>query len=95
MYCALFNFGNISYSVGSLWTGLISAWLSLAGSKHNLTFPLGFGMTTKLLYLYAVSSMPSSAMMSCSWSHSNSSLNGFCNAYATHPRGVWYGCYLV
>ena len=40
-YFALVSFWNISLRVGLQWTGHASAWLSLAGSKHNLTFPLG------------------------------------------------------
>ena len=43
---------------------LMSDWLSLARSKHNLTFPFGFGTDTKLLHHSAASSMPRGVMMS-------------------------------
>ena len=87
----VFIFGKISLSVDPLWTGLISTQFSLAGSKHNLTFPLGLSMRTKLLHYSAVSFIPSGGMMSCCCSLSNSSLNSFCSAYVMHLRGVWYG----
>ena len=90
-YFMFFNFGKISLSVGPLWTGLMSTWFSLGGSKHSLTFQLGLGMRTKLLYHSAVSSMPSGVMMSCCWNLPDSSLNSFCNAYAMCLRGAWYG----
>ena len=35
--------------------------------------------------------MPSCAIMSCFWSHSNSSSKSFCSVQATHLRGAWYG----
>ena len=90
-YFTLHNLGKISLSVGPLWTGLLSAWFSFAGSKYSLTFPLGLVMRTKLLHHSAVSAMPSGVMVSCCCSHSNSSLNDFCSAYAMHLRGAWYG----
>ena len=82
-YCTLVSFRNISLSLGPLWTGCVSALLSCVGSKHNLTFPLGFGTNKKLLHHPAVSSTQSTVMKSCVFSCSSSSWNGFCNAYAT------------
>ena len=90
-YFTLFNFGKISLSVGPLWTNLISTWLSLAGSRHSLTLPLGVGASTKLLYHSAISSMPKGVIISCCWSLSNSSLNVFWSAYAMHFMDAWYG----
>ena len=77
-YCALFGFGTISLSVDHLWTSLMSARFSFIGSRHNLTFPLGFCTNTELLPHSAISSTSSAVIMSCCWSHSNSSLSGFC-----------------
>ena len=91
MYCTLLSLGSISFSVGPLCISLINAWLSCAGSKHSCTLPFALGTTTKLLHHSAISSTPSGAMMSSSCSHSSSSLNGFCNAYATRLGGAWYG----
>ena len=72
-------------SVGSLWTGLISAQLSFVGSRHSLTLPLGLGMRTKLLHHSAISSMPRGVMM---FFFFNSSLNSFCSAYAMCPGAL-------
>ena len=90
-YCTLSNFGKISFSAVPLCTGLISAWFSLAGSRHSLPFPFRFGTNTKPLYHSAVLSMPSDVMISCCCKHSNSSLNSCCRAYATFLWGPWYG----
>ena len=90
-YFTLFNFGKISLSVGPLWTGLISAWLSLSGSRHSLTLPLGFGTSLKLLHHSAISHMPNGGIYILFWSLSISSLNSFWSAYATHHGGAWYG----
>ena len=79
MYCTLFNLGNILLSVGPLCTGLINAWISCAGSKHSLTLLLALGTNTKLLHHSDVSSTPSGVMMSISYSHLSSSLNGSCS----------------
>ena len=40
LLATLVSFGNISLRMGPIWTGHMIAWLSLAGSKHNLTFHL-------------------------------------------------------
>ena len=77
-YFTLFNFGKI-LSVGSLWTGHISTWFSLAKSRQSLTFLLGLGTSIKLLDYSAVSCTPSGVIMPYCWSHSNSFLKGFCN----------------
>ena len=90
-YFTLFNFGKISLCVGPLWTGLISTWLSLAGSRHSLTLPLGFGKSTKLLHHYVVSSMPNGVIISYCWNLSNFHLNSFLSAYATCCGDAWYG----
>ena len=89
-YCTLFDFGNILLSIGSLYSGLINAWFRLAGSRHSLTVPFGFGTNTKLFCHSAVSPMPSGPMMSYCCMCSNSSLNGHCRAYAMHHWGAWY-----
>ena len=89
-YFTLFNFGKISLSVGPLWTGLISAWFSLAMFRHSLTLPLGFGIMTKLLHHSAISYMPKGVIMSSCWDLFNSSLNSFYSAYAMHLGGTWY-----
>ena len=47
-YLPLISFGNISLKVGPQWTGHVSAWLSHAGSKNNLTFLFGFGTSTNI-----------------------------------------------
>ena len=78
------------FSVDPLCMGFINAWFSHTGSKHSLTLPLALGTSTKLLYYSDISSIPSGAIMSCCCSLSNSSLNGFCSAYATHLGGTWY-----
>ena len=59
-YLMLVSFGNISWRVHPLWTGHMSNWLCLVGSKQNLAFH-----STKLLHHSAVSSMPSGVMSSC------------------------------
>ena len=84
------NFGNISLRMGPLWNCHLIHWLSIAGSKHNLTFPFGFGTSTLLLHQSAVSFMPIGVMISSWCSHSSSSLNGFCNVQTTCHGG---GCY--
>ena len=89
-YCTLFNFGKVLFTVGSLCTGLISAWFSLAGSRHSLNFPFSFGSNMKLIHHLAVLSMPSGVMMSCCYICSSSSLNGCCRANAMHPGDSWY-----
>ena len=94
MYCTLLSFNSIPFSVGPLCIGLINAWLSHAGSKHSCTLPFALGTTTKLLHHSAISSTPRGAMMSSSCRCFSSSLNGFCNAYATCLGGTWYGLLL-
>ena len=79
-YLTLANFGNILLMVGHLRTGHISVWFSLAGSKHNLTFLLGFGISMKLLHPFTISSTPSCVIIFCCCSHYSSSLNIVCNA---------------
>ena len=90
-YLTLLSFGNLFFNMDSLCIGLINTWFSHVGSKHSLTLPLALGTNTKLLHHSAISMTPSSAMMSCCCSLCNSSLNGFCNAYAMHLVGTWYG----
>ena len=74
--------------MGPLWTGLISTWLSLAGSRHSLTLPLSFGTCTMLLHHSASPSLPNGVIISCYWSLSNSSLNSFWSADAIHHGGA-------
>ena len=87
-YLKLLGFGHMSFSLGPLCMGLISAWFSCAGSKHSLTLPLALDTSTKLLHHSDISLTPSGAIMSCCCSLSNSYLNGFCNTYATHLGGT-------
>ena len=89
-YFASVSCENISLTVGPLWTCYMSGWWSIAGSKHNLTIPIGFGSNTKLLHQSAVIFSPSDMMMSCLCSYSSSSLNDLCNADAIH-FGAWCG----
>ena len=89
-YFTLFNFGKISLSVGPPWTGLRSAWMCLARSRHSHTLPLGFGMSIKLLHHSVISSMPKGVTLSCCWNLSNSSLNSFCRAYVMNCGDAWY-----
>ena len=63
--------GSRLFNVG-LYIGLINTWLSIAGSRHMHTDPLGFGITVKLLHYLAISFTHSSSSISCSCSHSNS-----------------------
>ena len=49
-YFALLSFGRISFRVGPLCIGHISAWFRDAGSRHSLTLPLALGTSTKLLH---------------------------------------------
>ena len=56
IYLTLLSLGSISFNVGPLYIGLINAWYSHAGSKHNLTLPLALGTNTKLLHHSATSS---------------------------------------
>ena len=67
-----------------LWTGHMSVWLGLDGSKHNLSFALGSGTNTELLHHSAISLMSSGVMRSCCCSCSSPPLNGFSRAEATH-----------
>ena len=90
-YLMLSNFGNISFSVGPMCIGLISAWFNHARSRHGLTIPLALGTNTKLLHHSDISLTPRDAIMSCCCSLSNSSWNGFCSAYAMCLGGAWYG----
>ena len=83
MYFTLLSLGSISFNVGSLWMGLISTWFSLTRSNHSLTLPFPLGTNTKLLHHSANSSTLRGLMMSIFCRHSSSSLNSFCNAYAT------------
>ena len=52
---------------------------ALLDLKHNPTFPFGFGTSTKLLHISAVSSTPGGMIMSSCCSCSSSTLNGLCN----------------
>ena len=87
MWCV--SFGNISFIIGPLYSVLISAWLSLAGSRHSLTFLLTLSSDTKLLHHSDVlSTFRATIIDFCNLSISSS--NGFCNAYLTCLRGAWY-----
>ena len=70
-YLTLLSFDNMSFSIGLLCMGLISAWFSCAWSKHSFTLPLALGTNTKLLHHSDLSSIPSGAIMSCCCSLSN------------------------
>ena len=90
LYKSFVHFVNISLMVVPLYTGLISAWLSLAGSRHRQMVPFCFGTVTKLLFHSAVSSPPRRRIIYCSCRCSTSCLNGFCNAYTTCVIGARY-----
>ena len=89
MYCTLLSLGSMSFSVGPLWMGLIDAWFSLTGSKHNLPYHLALGTITKVFTPFCCSSTPRGVMMFSFCNCSSSSLNGFCNTYATCLGGTW------
>ena len=71
-------------------TGLFEASLSLAWSRHSLTFLLGLGTNTKLLPHSDVSSTHISIMICCFCGLSNSPLNGFGNVCVMHPGSACY-----
>ena len=66
---------NISLVVEPLCTVLISALYSLGGSRHNITFPFGMNMDTKLLHHSDVSSRSRGTIIYCFFILLNSSLN--------------------
>ena len=90
MYFKLSSVGSISFNVGPLWMGLISAWFSLTRSKYSLTLLFALGTNTKQLHHSVILSILRGAMMSILYSCSSSSLNGFCNAYTTCLGVIWY-----
>ena len=89
MYFTLSSLGSISFNVGHLWMGLISTWLNLTRSKHNLILPFALHTNTQLLHHSANSSTPIGVMISIFCRCSSSFLNGFCNAYATCLGDTW------
>ena len=89
-YCTLLSFGNISFNVGPLCTGLISAWFNWAGPKHSLTLPLALDTSTMLLHHSKTSSTPRGVIITCC-SLCSSSWNGFCSTNATDHGSAWYG----
>ena len=91
IYLILLSFGNMLFSMGPLCIALINAKFICAGSKHSLTLLLALDASTKLLDHSNISFTPSGAIISCCCSLSNSSLNGFCSAYATRLGSTWYG----
>ena len=68
---------------------------SLAGSRHNCYFLLGFGTSTKMLHYSEVLSIASGTITCCFCFQSHSPLNSCCNAYGMHlgilgePDMVW------
>ena len=44
------SLNRMTFNVGLICTGLISAFISLAGSRHNLTLPFSLKTSTKLLH---------------------------------------------
>ena len=75
--------------VGPLWTGMMSAWFSLASLTHSLIFLFGLGTSTKLLHYSGVLSTPRDTKICCFYSQSNSSLNCYCNMHTTHLGGPY------
>ena len=88
--CAFVSLGKRSLSVGPLCMGHISAWISLAESKHRCTAPVGFGNIMILLQHSAISFTPSGGIISYSSSLFHSFLSGICSAYTTFLGGTWY-----
>ena len=82
--------GKILFTVGSLCAGLISALLSLAGSRHNYTLPLAFETMTELLDHSNVSSTPRDTIICYFCSLSNSTLRGSWSTYTTLLGDAWY-----
>ena len=44
------SLGSMSLIIGPLCTDILSAWLSLAESRHKCTVPFGVGTITKVLH---------------------------------------------
>ena len=65
---------------GTLCTCLMSTWLSLVGSRHSHTVPLGLGMRTKLLHYSIILSITKGTIVSSFCNLSNSFLRGSCSA---------------
>ena len=62
----LFSLCSMAFNIDPFYIGYISALLSLAGSWHSHTVPMGFGTTIKLLHHSAISSIPSENSIYCS-----------------------------
>ena len=75
-YHKVFNLGSMFFDVRPLWMDLISALLSLARSRHSLTFPFALGTNMKLICHSDVSSMPGGTITCCLCSLSSSSFRG-------------------
>ena len=89
-YFAFVNLWYILFNVWPPWTGLNSAWFSLAGLRHSLTFIFYFVTNTKMVYNSDVF-YPSFTIISSCLRHFNCSLNSFHIAFAAHLEGAWYG----
>ena len=81
MYHAFVSLDSMLFDVVPLCIGCISAWLSLPHSRHSHTVPLAFVTITKVLHHLAVSSTIISVSNCCSFSLSNSLLDGSCSGY--------------
>ena len=77
------SLGRMSFSVGPLNTSLISALLSLAGSRHTHTLPVAYGTREELLHQSDISSTSNATLICCFCNPLSSSLSGCCNVYAT------------
>ena len=68
--------GRISFNIGPLCTSLISAFLSLARSRHNHALPFALGTTMKLLHHSDVSFTPKDTIICFFCNLSRSSYRG-------------------
>ena len=89
-YLITASLGRISFNVGPLCTGLLSALLSLARFSHNCILPLAFRTRKKLLHHSHVSYTSSGTIICCFCSGCTSSLRVLWSTYAILV-GAWYG----
>ena len=89
-YCIPGNIGKMSFYIEPLCTDLISAVLSLAGSRNSLTLPSVLGPSTRLLQHFDTLSTLKETIICCICSLINSSFRGSYGVYATILRSTWY-----
>ena len=76
-YFTLFNSGKMPLRVGPLGTGLISAWFSLARSRHSLIFPLEWALVQSCCIILLFH--PHLVVLWCFAVGVSNSLKGFCS----------------